>query len=361
MRIRRGIAFVVAGLMWTVTNAWSPAAAADRITVKGQTLEGSIANLSADGITFEPAATKGAVAVKYEDVEAIETDAPYHVLHGDDETVGRILEFKEDAIVVGDSPETAEVIKVNEVFGVISHEKYESSWLARTRANWRFWGANLDLGYSGEDATTDTQAVSFGLGVSRKKAPTRFFLDGAYRYGTTKPKGESQIKTKDNARGGLRGEYDLTERIYAFASGDAEYDGIQRLSIRGVPKGGFGYNFYHFKDDTTERLIQGEAGLAWVYERYFGGEDQNYFAPAFGLRILTDLPYGALFTWNTDYLPAFEDWTTKYLIRTEATLSVPVYDPLSLKLSLLDIYNNAPAPDTDRNSLTMIVALSLIF
>jgi hypothetical protein len=349
------ISLLVASLPAVVT-------AADRVTVKGSVLEGSIVNLNAAGVTFEPAGTKGTLTIKSEDIEAIETDAPYHVLHGEEEeTVGRILELKEKAVLVGDSPETAQVIQVDEIFGVISHEKYDSSWLARTRAAWRYWNANFDLGYSAEDATTDTQSFSLGLGVTRKKAPTRYFLEGAYRYGTTKPKGEPQTRTKDNARGGLRGEYDVTERIYTFAAGTAEYDGIQRLSIRGVPKGGVGYNFYHVKDDEKERLIQGEVGLAWVYERYFDGDSQDYLAPAFGLRILTDLPYGSTFTWNTDYLPAFDDWTTKYLIRTEATLTAPLYDPLNLKLSVLDIYNNAPAPDTDRNSLTTIVGVSVVF
>jgi hypothetical protein len=193
--------------------------AADRVTVKGRVLEGSIVSLSAAGVAFEPSGTKGALAIKYEDIEAIETDAPYHVLHGEDEeTVGRIVELRENAVLVGDSADTAEVIQVDEIVGVISQEKYESSWLARTRAAWRYWNANFDLGYSAEDATTDTQSFSLGLGVSRKKAPTRVFLDGSYRY-----------------------------------------------------------------------------------------------------------------------------------------------DPLNLKLSVLDIYNNAPAPDTDRNSLTTIVGVSIVF
>ena len=75
----------------------------------------------------------------------------------------------------------------------------------------------------------------------------------------------------------MRGEYDLTQRLLAFGSADAEYDAIQDLSVRAVPKAGLGYKLYETKTD----FFQVEGGGAYVYQRYFGGDTEDYFAIAF--------------------------------------------------------------------------------
>ena len=62
--------------------------------------------------------------------------------------------------------------------------------------------------------------------------------------------------------------YDITPRIYGFASGDATYDGIQKLSIRGVPKIGAGYKLWEEKLDADRRnFLQAEAGGAGLVTR----------------------------------------------------------------------------------------------
>src|SRR5690242_15965086 len=73
---------------------------ADDVTVKGDTLHGTVTGLTPvvidedttlPGIGFETKYGKGAVAIPFKDIEALQTEAPVHVLHGeDDETVGRL-------------------------------------------------------------------------------------------------------------------------------------------------------------------------------------------------------------------------------------------------------------------------------
>ncbi len=85
---------------------------------------------------------------------------------------------------------------------------------------------------------------------------------GQYRYGTQKKTGEAESRTQDELLGLIREEYNFTPRVYGFASGDATYDGIQRLSIRGVPKVGVGYVFWQQKLDEDKRnFLQGEVGV----------------------------------------------------------------------------------------------------
>jgi hypothetical protein len=164
----------------------------------------------------------------------------------------------------------------------------------------------------------------------------------------------------------VRGDYELTARFYSFASGDATYDAIQRLSIRGVPKLGLGYLVWEEKlDETRRNFFSVEAGGAWVYEKYFRDprdqDHRDFFAVFFGAGVGYYLPYGAIFSAHVDYLPAIEDFTGDYLLRGEAGLTLPVVDPIAVKLGILDEYDSTPADGAQANALYFTSALSLLW
>ena len=61
-------------------------------------------------------------------------------------------------------------------------------------------------------------------------------LRGPLRVGVGGPVGSGKTALVERLCKKMRGEYDILKRLYGFASGEATYDAIQRLSIRGVPK-----------------------------------------------------------------------------------------------------------------------------
>jgi hypothetical protein len=71
------------------------------------------------------------------------------------------------------------------------------------------------------------------------------------------------------------------------------------------------------------------------------------------------LPYGAHAGGRVDYLPAVDDFTNDYLLRSDAGLTAPLVDPISAKFSLINEYDNTPAPGTQRNSLFVALGLSV--
>jgi hypothetical protein len=132
------------------------------------------------------------------------------------------------------------------------------------------------------------------------------------------------------------------------------------LSLRTVPKAGLGYTiFLEDLDEKRQNFLKAEAGGGWVYQKYFGGEDDNYFTIAFGALAKYHLPYDSVFDWRFDYLPAVDDWAENYLLRTTASLTVPLFDPISFKAVLMDEYNNKPATGADHNSLFITIGLSV--
>ncbi|HVN86621.1 MAG TPA: DUF481 domain-containing protein [Candidatus Binatia bacterium] len=331
-------------------------AAADEVQSKGTVLHGTVTALSGAGIAFEPVYGKGALAIKWEDIQNLTTDGPFRILYGEDkEVIAPLQGLRDGKLTAGTA-----AIDVATIQSGAPHGAGGPSLNDRIRSAWRYWDGNLDLGFNVQQSTTDTTGFLLKFGTVRTRDPTKLTLGASYRYGTEKKQGEPKSTTQDELLGLIRGDYNFTPRVYGFASGDTTYDGIQRLSIRGVPKLGLGYVFWEQKlDETRRNFLQGEVGPSWVYEKYFGGSDRDYYAVAFGALAGYYLPYSAHLDWRLDYLPAVDNFTTDYLLRTEIGLTVPLIDPVSAKFSLRDEYNNQPAPDAERNNLFLTFGISI--
>jgi hypothetical protein len=362
--MRRGqVSAAFTGLMAGIAAAVVVAGTArgDQVTSKGTVLHGKITGVGSAGVTMEPEYGKGSLAIKWADIEDLKTDGNFQVLYGDGlETDTPLQGFNNGTLFVGTGIEEATQIDVTTIMSGYPIGPDGPSWTDRMRSDWRYWDGSFDLAFNFQQATTDTTGLLLGFKTSRKKDPLRLFFEADYRYSTQKQQGESSTTIQDQWYGLARAEYDLTARLYAFGSGEATYDSIQHLSIRGVPKLGLGYTFWEDKLDEDKRnFLAGEAGGAYVYQRFFGGDTNDFFAVAFALVAGYYLPYGAHWDGRADYLPAVDNWTNDYLLRGESSLTLPIIDPVSAKFSVVDVYNNRPAPDTKRNSLFIVFGLSV--
>lgn len=334
------------------------AASAAEVVVKGQDLQGSVVGVSSEGVEFETIYGKGTIVIPWSDVQRIQSDKEFMILHGDDdETIGRIWGLEGAELLVGDSLASAGRIPVDRILRSITREQAEKSRLEAWRARYRYWKASFDIGFAYTDATTDSTQFSTGLELRRRKKPTDFLFSAYYLYGTTKEKGEQRTLNQNVAFGRSRFDYDLRERLFAFASITGEYNEVQSLSIRTDPTVGLGYRFV----DRENLTISGRSGPGYVYQRYFDGDTDDYFTILFGGDLEADLPYDSRLRISAEYLPSVSDWQQSYVIRGTADWTMPILGWLDFKLSILETYNNQPAPDTQRNSLTTLAGLSMTF
>jgi hypothetical protein len=356
---RRRAAFARAVLAGCLALGVGVTARADEIVVKGDKLRGTVVGVTATTIEFETLYGKGKISVPIADVERVETEGTYLFAHGDDEeTKGKIVGVEEDAVLVGDAPADAVRIQADSIHLVLSDKAIEESPLVAAKAKLQYWSADLDLGFSLARGTVDSETFNAGLQLERRKAPTRFLLGFGALYGTQDERGQESTTTVDQYVGYVRGEYDFTERFFGYGNGYMEYNGVQRLSIRGIPEAGAGYKIWKSEEKDSSDFVAATIGGSWVYERFFGGLDQNYFAIAFGGEAQVLLPYDAVFTGTVTYLPAVDDFANDFLIRSQAQLRIPVWEQLSFYFSVADDYDSTPAPDTSFNYLTTSVGLS---
>ena len=338
-------------------------AAADEVKVAGDVLEGKLETVTASSVEFSTEYGSGTLSIPLDKVEAISSEKQFYFVHGDDgATTGRVWAIRDGKFVVGSDEASATEIDPGTIHDVYDAEKMEGrmGWLRRATA---LWHGTFDLGFGITKSTTDTTSVAAGFTLDRKKKPSRVTASASYRYGTQKTKDDDPATddgketTENEIKGMLRGEYDVRPRLYWYASQDAEYDEIESLSYRLVPKTGLGYRFW----ESDNGLFQLEAGGAYVYENYFGSDDDGYFAIAFGKLLEWKLPwFGSEFSWRTDYLPAADDWGN-YLLRSDAALLIPMISWLKFKIGVSETYNSEPAEDTDKNTITTTAGLAAVY
>lgn len=353
------VRFAVGVAMGVLVFATS--ARADRLTAGGNTLQGKVTSLSSAGVEFQPDFAKDAMLVPWDNVEDLSTEASFQVLHGDSgETDAPVRGFQDGKLSIGE-----EAIDPNTLVSAVPLDGEGLGFADRTRSKWRHWSGGLDVGFNLQQATTDNMGVMVALRALRAKDPTRLILGMGYRYGTQKNSGGPESTTQDSISGLLRGEYDFSERVYGYASTDALYDSIQRISLRAVPQAGVGYVVWERAPKEGVRdFLQVEAGGGWVYERYLEVgpgdlEEDDYFTVAFGVLSAYMLPRGASLDWRFDWLPAVDDFTGDYVVRTEAGLNVPLVAPISARFSIADTYDSTPAAGSDENTLYVASGLSV--
>jgi hypothetical protein len=348
-----------------------PAAGEDRLAAKGDTLRGQVVGIGSDGVEFDPIQGKGTIQVPWASIERLESEGAFFVMHGEQgEVTGRLLGVEPGdppVVLVGDDPATAVRIEVDTIFAGFAENGEGLSRLDRLRSRYRYWSASLSAGALFVDSTTDQLGGHVALLVERNQGPTHLLLEGAARYASQQERRADRDTTESVAWGLVRGEYDVTERFYTFASTRATYDGVQHLSLRLEPRVGVGVHFV-----KSERFnLSGDIGGAWVYEDYFGktttdgirrnrGSD-DYWAIAFGANADAKLPLGIVWRGRAEYLPAVDDWERDYLLRGETSLEFPMLEWLALTLAVSDEYDNTPAGGTTRNRFTSTAALTLRF
>ena len=328
------------------------------IAVKGQDLEGSVMGFTAEGVAFETVYGKGAIVIPWADAERLQSEKEIVILYGEEElAIGRACGLKDGKLLVGESPEKATQIPVEQIYRSLTREKYETSRLEAMRVRYRYWNANFDLAFSYTEATVETNAFAVALEFERKKKPTELFLGAYYRYATTQTQGEDRIKNEDRIFGRGRLDYTLSDRLFSFGAVSAERDEIQQIRFRTDPNVGLGYRFIK----RENLIISGRTGPGYVYQKYFDGQTNDYFTILFGGDLDANLPYGSKLRIRVEYLPAVDDWTDNYLVRGGLDFTVPIIGWLDFKFTIFDIYNSQPPPGTKRNSFITTAGLSFRF
>ncbi len=332
----------------------------DEVTFGGQTLPGRILRLRRNGIEFEPIHAKGKLTIQYEKIEKIVTQDTFIIFYGAEDTMvrGPLLGVEEGRLLIGAEPVSAQRIPINEIITGISVEDYDGSFWKRQRINYRYWHASLALGLKFEEGAVDKRKIEPFLRIERLKKPTRYVLNLRYAFEDQK-KGDDQsfVTTKNEFVGFIIGEYDVTDRFFAFGRPAMDWDTPRDIDFRLYPAAGVGYRVFQ----KEQNFIQFPVGFGYVYENFDGFGTNSYFSWYIGLGGRYDFGNGITLDADFLYMPSIAPFADDWLFRSFLDFTVPLFDPLALKLLLTNVNDDNPSPDVGNNKFTATMALSLEF
>jgi hypothetical protein len=326
----------------------------------GQTLQGRIIRLQPNGIEFEPIQAEGKLTIPYERIEKIVTQDTYIIYYGvEDKTVrGRLLGVQSDRLLIGLDRISAKRILIDEIITGISVEDYDQSFWKRQRIKYRYWRASLALGLNFEDGAIDKRKISPLLRIERLKKPTRYVLDLRYAFEDQKRANETSFfTTKDEFVGFFLGEYDIKYQFFAFGRPAMDWDTPRDIELRVYPAAGVGYRLFQ----KERNFIQLPAGFGYVYENFDGFGTNSYSSLYFGINGRYVFANGISLDVDLLYMPSITPFADDWLYRSFVDFTVPLFDPMALKLLLTNVNDDNPSPDVGNNKFTATMALSLEF
>ena len=226
---------------------------ADQITLKnGDRLTGAITSADTSSLNLKTEYA-GDLSIKWDAVQAISSDQVLYVIPKNGELVVGKVTTSDDKFQVATSNGGTVTLEKDAIKNVRSQSEQRA---------YGAWGGYLDSGLSLARGNANTTNFTIGATAARttEKNKASAFVNSIYSTGTTN--GVS-LTTASAIHAGLRFDFNLSDRTFAFAFTDFDHDRFQQLDLRNVIGGGLGYHI--IKTDSTNFDVFGGGSLNQEY------------------------------------------------------------------------------------------------
>jgi len=274
-------------------------AAADQVTLKnGDRLTGSI--VSADSKTLIlKSEFAGDVNISWDAVTDIESTQNLNLTLKDGKKVsGKVTTQVGKFVVASAAPVAKDTITAVRNDADQAAFEAEAEKMAHPKINY-FWSGLLDTGLALTSGNSSTLSYTLATKAVRETPRDKLTFYTAYVYANDNSTPPSRT-TANDLRSGVRGDLNLSPKVFVFAFADFESNQLQHLNLRQVYGGGFGYHVIKNANTTFD---------------VFGGA--SYDRDSFGEYFLTAPPqFFAGYTTNSAEIVAGEELNTKLGSRT---------------------------------------------
>lgn len=270
--MRHGLLLGIAVLLF------ASAGFADQVTLKnGDRFSGKI--VSGDGKTLMlKTEFAGDVTIQWDAITALESSENLNLTLKDGQRLsGKVTTTDGKFVVAGATPTAAPAAK--ETIVAVRNDAEQRSFdaeaekMAHPKFTY-FWGGLLDTGLALTSGNSSMLSYTLSTKAVRETPRDKLTVYSTYIYAndnSTPPK----RTTANDFRGGVRGDLNLTPRLFVFALADYETNELQHLNLRQVYGGGLGYHV--IKNDRTTFDVFGGAS----YDRDSFGQYFLLNPPAF--------------------------------------------------------------------------------
>ncbi len=327
----------------------------DTIVVHGMVLYGRVMKLGPEKLSFRLLYSTGMSHIAYKDIDSINTKYNYHISFKRMDIEGRIVGIEDNKylkIMEGDKERTVKIADIdNFVMAVSDDDSFEN----KVRNKFPYTKGNINIGFKLESGTSQTNSVDILLNLRQKRAEHEMSLYVDYEFETTETVDTPKVESEDELISIFTYKNHFKNNQFYFAALSFDYDRPRRIDYRYVPSLGYGYRFTFDKSKWLEPAI----GIAYATTMYTDNlyPDKNFAAAAFNLRgkyQLDNLAY--INTLITEgfimYYPSFSDVDEDWIMRSNLTFSVPLFDFLSVKMAFDFVNDSNPDPSVGNNKTT---------
>jgi putative salt-induced outer membrane protein YdiY len=329
-----------------VTMIFAATAFADKVyLINGDTVTGKIKTAGAGELKIE-SDLMGELTIDMSNIKTFETEEPIP-LHLTD---GSLLNHKVEPAGDGEIKTEAQIgsgqnIAIENVASINPAEPEKPRWKGFLSGG---------LFYSSGNTRKDSYNLSFSL--EKDSEEDRITFKGDTVRSREEDNGEKEI-TEDWWK--LSGKYDyfLSKKTYIYANSEYKKDEIADLDRRVIIGGGLGHQFID-KPDIT--LLEGEFGLASVYEKYEGQESESEMSLRLAYNLFQRITNKLVFEHGLEYYPQTSDLSDYYL-SSFAELKLDVTASIFSSYKLIFDYDPTPAPGSVSTDVKHLLSVGVKF
>ncbi|MFW6155346.1 MAG: DUF481 domain-containing protein [Planctomycetota bacterium] len=333
---------ILAMLLLTTTAA---TARADKVYLTdGAILTGNVVQLADEVLTLK---TDYADEVKVDTAKVVgitTKDALAARLETGTTVAGRLVYDPDTKVqqvgVEGAAPVTTSVTLIEALWTPGTDSPLVATLRAQIEAERGDWSAELEAGVDGQTGNSETINVNAAIGIFFETPRERFKLYARQRY--ARDDGE---RSTNEALGGAKLEVDITNRWFAFAGVELEFDEFENLDLRTTVTAGLGY----FIIRREGHQLKTRAGIGYKHESYDDGTSTDDAVAEIGVAYVKQINDRLRFTHETTYFPTFAD-LGDYRLVIENALKIDLNHAktITLRTGVRNEYDSQPQPDVER-------------
>ena len=346
-------------IVWLLIFSFSAEIFADQVVMEnGDRLTGKILKKDGDSVTIQTEMA-GVVKIKWSDVAGIISDEPLALTLDDGQILQGKMEADDDVINVEVAAAEKITVEKNAVKVVRTPEEQSRFEIEQRRIEASkltdFWSGTLDVGFSMSSGNADTRTFTAGLRSVRETRNNKFTVyANALQIKDTS--NNTRRFTAQSVWSGARYDVDLNRKVFAFGSGDFEYNKPQKLNLRAVLGGGLGYHAYR-KDRLNLDLT---AGVTNNYENFSTGIKRNSAELLLGQELKFKLNSRVRLTERAVLYPNISrmgDLRALY----DSSLQTDINNWLGWHLTVGNRFNSRPVDRTERNDFLLSTGIRVSF
>jgi hypothetical protein len=345
-------------------------ARADQVTLKnGDRLSGAIVK-SDDKTLLIKTDLAGDVNIQWDAVTAIVSSQTLHLSLKDGQTIVGVVNTNDGKFEVA-TKDTGPVVAPKDTVVVVRNDAEQKAYddqIDRLRHPHLtdFWSGLLDTGLSLTRGNSESLTYALSGKAARVTERDKISVYTTAIYSDSTVNGISST-TAHAIRGGIRGDLNVSTRLFIFGFTDFEYDAFQDLDLRNVLGGGLGYHVINTKATTFDVFGGGSYN-----QSFYGALPATPTEPAMPAtssktgEIVLGETFNSKLSSRTTVTEQFSLYpnltnTGNYRFQFDATAATKLKNWLSWQVTFSDRYLSDPLPGFKTNDLLLSTGVRLTF